>query len=84
MLDYKQVPQNRSSVQKKKDRQSQGFKNNRENNDLSLLLMFYNPTKNKIFIMNFNLFVKKWQFDWNKEMYSVKKNPHFNNKKSLY
>lgn len=59
MLDYKQVPQNRSSVQKKKDRQSQGFKNNRENNDLSLLLMFYNPTKNKIFIMNFNLFVKK-------------------------
>ena len=59
MLDYKQVPQNRSSVQKKKDRQSQGFKNNRENNDLSLLLMFYNPTKNKIFIMNFNLFVEK-------------------------
>lgn len=59
MLDYKQVPQNRSSVQKKKDRQSQGFKNNRENNDLSLLLMFYNPTYNKIFIMNFNLFVKK-------------------------
>lgn len=69
MLDYKQVPQNRSSVQKKKDRQSQGFKNNRENNDLSLLLMFYNPTYNKIFIMNFNLFVKKWQFNWNKEMY---------------